>query len=121
MSTYLQPRASAAFLITELDRYLSRRAVTIAAGNKLIVGAVLGKLTATGHYAPYSPGADDGSERASAILIYAVDATAGDMAAQVIAANANVNAHELEWGAANSEEIAAGVADLAEVGVKVIA
>jgi hypothetical protein len=120
MPTHTKSRAPAAFIITELERGLSRKSVTVAAGNNLIVGTVLGKLTETGNYTPYTPGASDGSEKARALLIYAVDATAGAAAAQVIALNANVNAHELEWGMASADDIAAGIADLDDAGVKVL-
>lgn len=120
MPAYQQARPAAAFIMSELPQYVSRKSVTLAAGNNLVVGAVLGKITATGKYAPYTPGASNGLETAAAILIYATNASAGDTTAQVIAMNANANAHELEWGTATDEEIASGIADLAEHGVKVI-
>jgi len=120
MPSYAQARPAGAFILTELDRYLSRKTVTLAAGNNLIVGAVIGKLSATGKYGPYTPGANDGLETAKAILIYAVDASAGDAEAQVIALNANVNGHELEWGSATTEDITAGIAHLDDAGVKVL-
>lgn len=120
MPAYQQARPAAAFIMSELPQYVSRKSVTLAAGNNLIVGTVLGKIAATGKYAPYTPGASNGLETAAAILIYATNASAGDTTAQVIAMNSNANAHELEWGSATDEEIASGIADLAEHGVKVI-
>lgn len=48
------------------------------------VGTVLGKITATGLYAPYDPGASDGTEKADCILFNTIDLTDGNAVAAAI-------------------------------------
>lgn len=66
----------------------SREAVTLKAGVYYPLGAVLGRLTATGLYR-FSPAAevvgDEGAEVASAVLLEAVDATGADAVGVVVA------------------------------------
>jgi hypothetical protein len=65
-----------------------RETVTLKGGTVYPLGAVLGRMTASGHYR-LSPAAvmagDEGAEMATAVLLEAVDATAGDMVALVAA------------------------------------
>ena len=56
---------------------LIHKSVTVAAGEVLERGAVLGKVTADGTYKLAKAGAGDGSEVPNAILAEDVDATAG--------------------------------------------
>ncbi|WP_313338418.1 head decoration protein [Stutzerimonas nitrititolerans] len=59
------------FLLSEANGTRSREEITLAAtAVDLPAGQLLGKLTASGHYAPYDPDADpaDGSETVTAIL-----------------------------------------------------
>lgn len=49
---------------------------TIALGNNVLQYTVLGRVTATGEYAPWAPAATDGTEKAIAISAEAIDATA---------------------------------------------
>ena len=54
--------------------------VVIAAGSGVIVKhTVLGKISASGKYAPYDNGASDGTETARVILGHDVDATTEDI------------------------------------------
>jgi len=58
--------------------------ITVASGEgALVAGTVLGKITASGKYGAYDDGAADGTEVASRILAYDVDATAADVATPV--------------------------------------
>lgn len=59
---------TAEFLLSEGNREISREAITVAAGDALPAGQVLGIQTASGHYAAYSPAATDGTEVAVGIL-----------------------------------------------------
>ena len=72
----------------ELNGTYCRETVTLKAGTSYALGAVLGKITATEKYR-LSPAAavvgDEGAEAASAVLIEAVDATAGDATGLVVA------------------------------------
>lgn len=56
------------FLLSEGAGTISREAINVAAGPALEPGQILGLVTATGEFAPYSPTAEDGSENAQAIL-----------------------------------------------------
>lgn len=66
------------FLLSEANGTRSREDITVAATTaNLPAGQVLGKLTASGEYAPYNPAAEpaDGSEAAAAILYAPVGAS----------------------------------------------
>ncbi len=52
-----------------------RMPITIAQGYKLTAGTVLGKITASGQYGPYSASATDGRQTAVGVLGEDVDAT----------------------------------------------
>jgi hypothetical protein len=99
------------FLLYSQEKY-SREAVTIAAAAGAIVpGTVLGKISATGKYVAYSNVANDGSEVAAGIALYAVPDTAADQKTTIIARHAEVMESEL------TGIDAAGKADLAALGI----
>ena len=72
----------------ELNGSYNRETITLKGGADYPLGAVLGKITASGKYR-VSPAAqvagDEGAETATAVLIEAVDATAGDKVGLVLA------------------------------------
>jgi len=72
----------------ELNANYCRETVTLKAGTNYALGAVLGKITASGKYR-LSPAAqvagDEGAETAVAVLIEAVDATSDDKTGVVVA------------------------------------
>ena len=71
----------------ELNAGYCRETVTLKAGTAYPLGAVLGRITATAKYrlAPASVAVgDEGAETASAVLLDAVDATAGDRTGLVV-------------------------------------
>lgn len=72
----------------ELNASYCRETVTLKAGMSYALGSVLGRITASGKYR-LSPAAqvvgDEGAEVATAVLIEAVDATAGDKTGLVVA------------------------------------
>src|SRR5512145_2971506 len=72
----------------ELNGNYSRETITLKSGTNYALGSVLGKITASGKYR-LSPAAevvgDEGAETAVAVLIEAVDATAGDKIGLVVA------------------------------------
>lgn len=105
------------FLLSEDNGTMSREKVTIASGQVLDAGAVLGKISSGGKYAQYDNDANDGTETAVAILFAAVDASDGDVEATVIARGAEVKADALVWQ--SSDEVTAGIADLLAVGILV--
>ena len=72
----------------ELNGNYSRETITLKSGTNYALGAVLGRITASGKHR-LSPAAqvvgDEGAETAVAVLIEAVDATAADTAGIVLA------------------------------------
>ena len=90
-----EARHAGEFIVSEGNGVISRDTITIASGQVLPAGAVLGKVTASGLYAAYNNAATDGTEVAAAILYDAVDATAGNKRAVAITRLAEVDAKAL--------------------------
>jgi hypothetical protein len=63
------------------------------------VGAVLGKITASGKYTALDPDAVDGSEVAAAVLLHAVDASAADVDTVAVVRHCLLVLQELEFEA----------------------
>lgn len=53
----------------------SRDSITVAAGQNLALGTVVGRITATSKIKSMDPTATDGTEHAAGILLNAIDAT----------------------------------------------
>jgi hypothetical protein len=77
----------------------SRDDITVISGQNLALGAVLGKITASGKYTAYNTAGADGSQNAAGILTAAVNATAGDTAGVAIVRHAVISKEALAWGA----------------------
>lgn len=116
---------TACYLVSEANGTRSREVVTIAQGQNLLPGAVLGKVTATGKYVAVDPangsgegGTPDGSQTAVAVLFAAVDTTAAEKPGVITARDAEVAAHALAWPAGMTEpQKTAALAQLAAVGI----
>lgn len=109
---------SGEFLLAEGNGSISREAVTIASGQNLVAGTVVGKITASGKYTAYDDDNADGSQTAAGILYDAVDASGGDKAGVIIARHAEVITAKLTFVATNDAgDIAAGKADLAALDI----
>lgn len=109
---------TACYLVSEASGTRSREVVTIAQGQNLLPGAVLGKVTTSGEYTAVSPANDNGSQTAIAVLFAAVDSTAAAHAAVITARDAEVAAHALAWPAGTTEpQKTAALAQLAAVGI----
>jgi hypothetical protein len=91
-----------AFLVSEPDTNISRKAGTLGSGN-CQAGTVLGQLTSGGNYVPLLPGADTGAQIAAAILFAPVDASGGAKPCLVVHRLAAVNRAELVWPPGISE------------------
>lgn len=118
MTTMTQNPRTAAFLLSEGSGEISRDVVTIASGQNLKAGSVLGKITATGKFSAYNNSASDGREVAAGVLYDACDATSGDQRAVAIVRLAEVATDLLVFrddqdGAAR----AAAIADLAALNI----
>jgi len=69
----------------EVNPNYTREAVTLLVGMPYPVGSVLGKITASGKYKLATSGGADGAQTATAVLLYAVDATLADAPGIVVA------------------------------------
>jgi hypothetical protein len=112
-------RGSSAFLKMEAEQGYSREDITLATGNNLEAGTVLGKVTATGKYTAYDNEATDGSQTAVGVLLFAVNATASDQPAVAIVRHAIIAKQALLWGAGvtTQTEKDAAIADLQALGI----
>ncbi|WP_176083127.1 head decoration protein [Martelella sp. HB161492] len=82
------------FVLSEANGRRSREVLTIAAGSGIVeAGTAIGKITASGKYAP-APDAEttgiEGAETATAICGYTVDATDADVDVACITNDAEV-------------------------------
>jgi hypothetical protein len=85
MTVLRQPATMGDVLKYELNPNLSRETVTLLAGAAYPVGAVLGRITASGKFKLATSGGTDGAQTAAAVLLYAVDASATDAIGVVVA------------------------------------
>jgi len=123
MPTLTSPPTQGDLLKYELNGNYCRETVTLRGGASYPLGAVLGQVTATGKYI-LSPAAtvvgDEGAEVARAVLIEAVDATAGDTTGLVLArgpAIVSKSALGFDPSVDQPAEIAAKYAELASQGI----
>lgn len=105
----------------EAPNLYSREAVTVAAGQNLALGTVLGEKTADGKFHALDPAATDGTEVAAAVLAVDTDATLIDRDdAVVVARHAIVARGALIWPAGiTAAQKAAAEAQLAALGILV--
>ncbi len=82
----------------EAPNLYSRDQVTVATGQVLALGAVVGVITASSKVKVVDPSATDGSEVAAGVLIQAVDANLADRDdGLIVARHAIVADHALVW------------------------
>jgi hypothetical protein len=92
-----EPNYLADWLKFEEDNLYSRDQVTVASGQNLKTGTVVGIITATGKATQLAPSANDGSENAAGVLIGDVDASAADTPGVIIARHAICSDKGLVW------------------------
>jgi hypothetical protein len=105
----------------EAPNLYSRDRVTVAAGQNLPLGAVVGMVTATGKVKQIDPSATDGTQLAAGVLMQACDAALAERTdGLIVARHAIVSDHALQWptGITTGEQQAA-VAQLKSLGVLV--
>lgn len=90
MTILNEPVRAGEFLIAEGNGSISREEVTIASGQNLKAGTVVGKVTASGKHIAYANGASDGSQTAVGILYSPVNAAAADAKGVLIVRHAEV-------------------------------
>ena len=84
MSVLTQPPTMGDVLKYEINPNFTRETVTLLAGTNYPVGAVLGRITASGKLKLSTATGTDGAQNAAAILLYAVDAAAADATGIVV-------------------------------------
>lgn len=122
-----EARYAAEFVLSEDEYGQSRDNIVIASGAGVLVpGTVVGQVTSTGKFVPspdaaFGGGVTDGSQVASAIILYGVDATSSDVTVAAIASEAQVNGHILTYHSSvtTGTQKAAKVAQLASKFIKV--
>ena len=85
MPVLTQPPSMGDVLKYEVNPNYTRETRDPAAGMPYPVGAVLGKITASGKYKLATSGGTDGAQTATAVLLYPVDATLADAVGIVVA------------------------------------
>jgi hypothetical protein len=89
--------------------------VTLASGQNIVRGAVLGKVTATGEYVLSLSASTDGSEVPYAIAVDAVDATAAAVTNVAVYIGGEFNESALTLGTGHT--VASVKADLRNAGI----
>lgn len=108
------------WLKVEADNLYSRDEVTVASGQNLATGTVVGIVTASGKVTRLAPAAVDGSENAAGVLLLDVDASAADKGAVIIARHAICSDKKLVWPAAiTGPQRTAALAALTALGIVV--
>ncbi len=105
----------------EAPNLYSRDRVTVAAGQNLPLGAVVGMVTATGKVKQIDPSATDGTQVAAGVLMQACDAALTERTdGLIVARHAIVADHALQWPSGiTSGEQQAAIAQLKALGVLV--
>ena len=105
----------------EAPNLYSRDRVTVASGQNLVLGTVVGVVTATGKVKQFDPSAEDGTQVAAGVLLQPCDASTADRTdGLVVTRHAIVSDHALAWPAAiTSAEQLAAIAQLKALGVLV--
>lgn len=104
----------AEFMLAEASGQRSREnIVVVQSGTEIKSGTILGKITASGKYAPYSNAASNGTEVAAAVLYNYLPARTGDTKAVGFVRDCEINRYAL------TGLDAAGEADLVAKGIEV--
>lgn len=91
MTTLSETNYDGDLILFEEDAHYSRDKGIIISGQNVRIGAVLGRITASGKWTLSAPGASDGSQTPAGILVHEdVDASAGDKAGVILRRHARV-------------------------------
>ena len=120
MPVLTEPPSMGDVLKYEVNPNYTREVITLAAGMPYPMGAVLGRITASGKYKLATSGGTDGAQTATAVLLYAVDATLADATGIVVARGpAIVSRAELAYDATvdDAAKITTKIGQLAAAGI----
>lgn len=103
----------------EGNNRFSRDTDTLASGSgKVIPGAVLGQVTASGKFKPLAPGASDGTQIAAAVILQYADATTADQTVVNLKRRAQVVLQALVWPAGITDaQKSTAIAQLKALGI----
>jgi hypothetical protein len=116
MAVLTEGRHAGEFLLSEANGARSRASVTLAAGQGITPGEVLGSVA--GVYEALDLAANDGAQHAVGIAFYAAQTGAETEKLVIIARDAEVNQHCLTWPAAiTTAQKQAAIVELAALGI----
>lgn len=101
------------FLLSEANGERSRRNIVVAEGENLVAGQVV--RSDTDKIKAYT----DEAQTAVGILYGAVDATDADKPGVIIDNDAECKQRLINWGESEAADIAAGLVDLAALGIRI--
>ena len=104
----------------EVNPNYNREVITLLQGMPYPVGSVLGQITASGKYKLATATGSDGAQTASAVLLYAVDATLADATGIVVVRGPSIVSRAgLAYDATvdDGTKITAKITQLAAVGI----
>jgi len=102
----------------EMDRHHSRKSIVIASGQTVVMGQVLGVVSASGEYAAFDQDASDGTEAAAGIAFADYDASSGAIDGVAFVRDVQYVDGALTWpGTITAGEQAAAEAQLEAVGI----
>ena len=121
MPSLAEPLNLGDLLKYEAPNLYSRDRVTVASGQNLPLGTVVGIVTATAKFKQLDPSAEDGTQVAAGVLLQACDAALIDRDdGLVVTRHAIVAHHALAWpDAITTAEKLAAIAQLKALGVLV--
>lgn len=107
------------YLKYEAPQNYSRDNVTVAAGQNIVTGQVVGRITSSGQIGAFDPGATDGRQNAVGVSLMDVNATSGDQPGVIVARHAIVVERDaLVWaGAPTGAQKDAAMAQLRALGI----
>lgn len=120
MPVLTEPPSMGDVLKYEVNPNYTREVITLLQGLPYPVGSVLGKITASGKYTLSPATGADGSQVASVVLLYAVDATLADATGIVVARGPTIVSRAglaYEGTVNDAAKITAKIAQLAAVGI----
>ena len=84
MAPLVKPPTEGDILKFDLDKNYTREVVTLLEGTNFPIGAVLGRVAASGKYKLSAASGSDGAETAAGVLVEAVDASDGDRTGVIV-------------------------------------
>lgn len=106
------------FIVSEANGTRSKTTGTVLSGSVLSAGELVGKVTASGKYAPYNPAGADGTQTVAGISFDNVADAGADVAGKVfIVRDAEVRGSDLTYNEAVAGVVTAEIAGLLALGI----